>query len=55
MAVLLTKGKQLQLAPEKPSERLLTFTKLILCFHLAARAGSNRETLDKECKFMILL
>ena len=41
VAVPPAEGKQLQLTPEKPSERLLTFAKLTLRFHLAVRTGSN--------------
>lgn len=41
VAVPPAKGKQLQLTPEKPPERLLTFAKLTLRFHVAARASSN--------------
>lgn len=41
VAVPPAKGKQPRLAPEKPSERPLTFTKLTLRSHLAEGAGSN--------------
>lgn len=41
VAVPPAKGKQLQLTPEKPSERLSTVTKLTLHFHLTAGTASS--------------
>lgn len=56
VAVPPAEGKQPQLTPEKPCERLLTVTKLTLHFHLTVGLVAVLwEMLDRKLKFMILL